>query len=157
MSIGARIKRIRNIRGMTQKELGIALGYGAKSADVRIAQYESGKRIPKEDVVDKLSSILSVSPEALQIPDIESYYGLMFTLFEFEEEFGLTIDKMDDTVCLHLDHKNSLSYLTILEMLNEWYHKKKDLENGIISIEEYTDWKLNYPHSNKITTKPSKK
>lgn len=157
MSIGSRIKRIRTLRGMTQKELGIALGYSAKSADIRIAQYESGKRTPKEDVIDKLASILSVSSEALQIPDIESYHGLMFTLFEFEEEFNLTIDKIDDTVCLHLNNKNSLSYLTLLEMLNNWYQKKQDLDNGTISIEEYTDWKLNYPRSNKPTDKPFKK
>ena len=38
MSVGDRIKRARNFRGMTQKELGIAVGFDEKSADIRIAQ-----------------------------------------------------------------------------------------------------------------------
>ena len=41
MAVGDRIKRARNLRGMTQKELGIAIGFEEKSADIRIAQYES--------------------------------------------------------------------------------------------------------------------
>ena len=35
MSTGENIKRIRNIRGMTQKELGIAVGIGEESAGPR--------------------------------------------------------------------------------------------------------------------------
>ena len=41
MAVGERIKRARNFRGMTQKELGVAIGFEEKSADIRIAQYES--------------------------------------------------------------------------------------------------------------------
>ena len=32
MAVGDRIKRARNLRGMTQKELGIAIGFEEKSA-----------------------------------------------------------------------------------------------------------------------------
>ena len=46
MSTGENIKRIRNIRGMTQKELGIAIGIGEESASPRMAQYETGNRTP---------------------------------------------------------------------------------------------------------------
>ena len=38
MAVGERIKRARNFRGMTQKELGVAIGFEEKSADIRIAQ-----------------------------------------------------------------------------------------------------------------------
>ena len=41
MKLGARIRKIRMFRNITQKELGRRLGYGENSADVRIAQYES--------------------------------------------------------------------------------------------------------------------
>ncbi len=40
LSIGDRIKKARVFRGMTQKELGIAVGFNEKNADIRIAQYE---------------------------------------------------------------------------------------------------------------------
>ena len=44
MAIGERIRYIRNLRNMTQKWLGMAIGFDEKTADVRIAQYESGTR-----------------------------------------------------------------------------------------------------------------
>lgn len=103
----------------------------------------------KKDVISAITYILEVSPEALKIPDIESYHCFMFTLFEFEEQFGLTIDKIDDIICLYLDKENSSIYLATLEMLNEWYKKKIKFENGAISIAKYTYWKLNYPQSSK--------
>ena len=49
MILGERIKRIRTFRGLTQRELGLKLGYEERNADVRVAQYESGSRTPKTD------------------------------------------------------------------------------------------------------------
>ena len=49
MAIGERIHFFRTMRGMTQKYLGMALGFPEKSADVRLAQYENGSRTPKAD------------------------------------------------------------------------------------------------------------
>ena len=40
MAIGERIHFFRTLRGMTQKYLGMALGFPEKSADVRLAQNE---------------------------------------------------------------------------------------------------------------------
>ena len=40
---------------MTQKYLGMALGFPEKSADVRLAQYENGSRTPKADVTAALA------------------------------------------------------------------------------------------------------
>ena len=42
MILGERIKRIRTFRRLTQRELGLKLGYEERNADVRVAQYESG-------------------------------------------------------------------------------------------------------------------
>ena len=39
-SIGGKIKKYRELRGWTQKELGIRCGFTESTADVRIAQYE---------------------------------------------------------------------------------------------------------------------
>ena len=81
MAIGERIHFFRTMRGMTQKYLGMALGFPEKSADVRLAQYENGSRTPKADVTAALAQALDVSPKALDVPDIDSYVGLMHTLF----------------------------------------------------------------------------
>ena len=46
MAIGERIHFFRLMREMTQKYLGIAVGFPKRSADVRLAQYETGTRKP---------------------------------------------------------------------------------------------------------------
>ena len=52
-----------------------------RSADVRLAQYETGTRKPKAELTAALAQALDVSPHALDVPDIDSYVGLMHTLF----------------------------------------------------------------------------
>ena len=50
MTVGDKIKKIRTFRGMTQKELGLAIGFEEKGADNRIAQYETNYRVPKREL-----------------------------------------------------------------------------------------------------------
>ena len=100
MAIGERIHFFRLLRGMTQKYLGMTLGFPEKSADVRLAQYETGSRTPKADLTAALAQVLDVSPHALSVPDIDSYVGLMHTLFTLEDNYGLKISEMDGEVCL---------------------------------------------------------
>ena len=96
MAIGERIHFFRTMRGMTQKYLGMALGFPEKSADVRLAQYENGSRTPKADVTAALAQALDVSPKALDVPDIDSYTGLMHTLFTLEDRYGLEVCECED-------------------------------------------------------------
>ncbi len=58
MVLGERIKRIRTFRGLTQRELGLKLGYEERNADVRIAQYESGYRVLKTNTLLEMAKIL---------------------------------------------------------------------------------------------------
>jgi ribosomal protein S18 acetylase RimI-like enzyme len=46
---------------LTQRELGLKLGYEERNADVRIAQYESGYRVPKKDTLMEIARILNVN------------------------------------------------------------------------------------------------
>ena len=86
MAIGERIHFFRTLRGMTQKHLGRLLGFPEKSADVRLAQYEVGARKPKADLTAALAKALDVSPQALDVPDIDSDAGLMHTLFALDDK-----------------------------------------------------------------------
>ena len=61
MVLGERIKRIRTFRGLTQRELGLKLGYEERNADVRIAQYESSYRVPKKDTLMEIAKILNIN------------------------------------------------------------------------------------------------
>jgi len=147
MAINERIKFIRNLRGMTQKYLGAAIGFPEKTADVRMAQYETGNRTPKEKMVADIANVLGVSPQALAVPDIDSYDGLIHTLFAIEDLYGIKVNKIDGELCLTLDKSKGVSYLTMFDMLNAWQAQAEKLRSGEISEEEYNDWRFNYPKS----------
>ena len=145
MAIGERIHFFRTMRGMTQKYLGMALGFPEKSADVRLAQYENGSRTPKTDVTVALAQVLDVSPKALEVPDIDSYTGLMHTLFTLEDRYGLKINKMDGEVCLKVDVRKNKDAARLHEMLCSWQQAAARLEAGEISKEDYDKWRYYYP------------
>lgn len=128
MAIGERIRFLRNLRGMTQKYLGVAIGFPEKTADIRMAQYESGTRTPKADVTNELAKVLEVSPQALTVPDIDSYNGLMHTLFAMEDLYGLRIDTLSDEVCIRLDKGMGTNYITMFEMFSAWQRKPINAE-----------------------------
>ena len=148
MAIGERIHFFRLLRGMTQKYLGMALGFPEKSADVRLAQYETGTRTPKADLTAAMAKVLEVSPQALDVPDIDSYIGLMHTLFTLEDLYGLKITELDGEVCLHLDKGMGTNYITMFEMFSAWKEQAEKYKNGEITKEEYDHWRYNYPASN---------
>lgn len=145
MAIGERIRFIRNMRGITQKSLGTAIGFDDKTADVRIAQYESGTRTPKEKLVTNLANALDVSPHALTVPNIDSFVGLMHTLFALEDLYGLKINSIDGELCLTLDKTNTTTYLSMFDMFNAWQHEAEKLKHDEITKEEYDTWRYNYP------------
>lgn len=126
MTVGQRIKRIRQHRGMTQKQLGILLGFPENTADVRIAQYESGTRTPKAEVIKKLTDLLSVSPTVFSHNICCSRDDFMQSIFWLEEWKGGG---------------------DIYDCLKEWETMKIKYEVGEISAEEYFQWKLTYQSS----------
>ena len=145
MAIGERIHFFRTMRGMTQKYLGMLLGFPEKSADVRLAQYETGARTPKADLTASLANALGVSPLALSVPDIDSYLGLMHTLFTLEDRYGLTIDELDGEVCLRVNVRHSKDAARLHEMLCAWRQAAAMLKAGEITQEDYDRWRYRYP------------
>ena len=145
MAIGERIHFFRTLRGMTQKYLGQTVGFPEKSADVRLAQYETGTRTPKSDLTASLASVLDVSPAALSVPDIDSYIGLMHTLFTLEDRYGLQIDEVDDEACLKVNVRKSKDAAELHKMLCAWRQVSAMLKAGEITQEDYDRWRYHYP------------
>ena len=145
MAIGERIRFFRNKKGVTQKYLGQVVGIPERSADVRMAQYETGSRTPKADLTRTLAGFFEVSTDALTVPDIDSDIGLMHTLFALEDIRGLTIGEIDGEICLRLDKSKGRTYLSMLEMFSRWANEAKKLEAGEITREEYDHWRYTYP------------
>ena len=145
MAIGERIHFFRIMRGMTQKYLGMLVEFPEKSADVRLAQYETGSRKPKADLTAALAQALDVAPQALDIPDIDSYIGLMHTLFTLEDIYGLTVSESDGEICLKVNKDKSKDAAELLKMLCAWKEQADKLSAEEISREDYDQWRYNYP------------
>lgn len=154
MAIGERIRFFRNLKGMTQKYLGILVGFPEKTADIRMAQYESGTRTPKEDLTNTLAEVLEVSPLALSVPDIDSEQGLMHTLFALEDLYGIKIEQTENKISLNFDNSRNQSFF---EMLEKWTQQAEKYRIGEISKDEYDVWRYNYPQDeNNFVKVPTK-
>lgn len=151
MAVGDRIKRIRNVRGLTQKELGFAIGFDDKTADVRVAQYESGTRTPKEDMLKKIAAALDVNYRAIYEPTLYAAEDVMYTLFELDEHYnGMQIyDVTDNSDLNYPEEHKAISFNNHLldDFLKEWQLRKQELVEGKISREEYLEWKINWPQT----------
>lgn len=150
MTIGEKIKIARNHRGMTQKELGLKLGFDEKSADVRIAQYESGTRTPKENLLSEIANILDVNINSLKNPSPENTETFIHLLFDLEQEskkqhtnnFSIISvpDELGNPQPAIQFHNHLLN-----EFLSEWQLRRSELSDGSISEEEYAEWMMNFP------------
>jgi len=145
MAIAERIHFFRNLRGLTQKALGLLLEFPESSADVRIAQYETGKRTPKDEVKADLAVHLGISALALTVPDIDTFEGLMHTLFALEDRIGLRAVECDGKPHLLVDPEFSKSSAALHQAVSVWCESAAKLKAGEITREEYDAWRYNYP------------
>lgn len=66
--IAENIKRYRVKRGLTQRELGLSLGYPESDASARIGQYEKCRRSPSKETLEKLCAIFNITMADLVSP-----------------------------------------------------------------------------------------
>ena len=167
MKIGEKIKRIRLHRHMKQRELGELVGFTDGAAN-RIAQYESGFRVPKEDMVKKIAAALQVEECALLEPDTGNLEGIMETLFWLDEDMP---DVLRCSLTMPMDKNQTAAYNASVPIIQTnaktapfntqptmlW--SENDLLNclfntyavmqyryhtGRISHEKYFEWKLQW-------------
>ncbi len=150
MSVGSKIKTIRVLRGMTQKELGKQVGFSIATADVRIRQYESNKMVPKEEKLNEIANALGVDASALKDHDIYSDLDLMQILFELEDTWGLELHKENGRYILNFDEENPLTRYTT-HNLDCWYRAQDKVPNDVadpnygVAKETYKLWKHSFP------------
>ena len=126
MTLGEKIKKYRILKGLTQKELGMAIGFSGATADSRIRKYELDAMAPKAEIKNKLAKALDVDLAALSENNIQSYEDIMYVLFEFEELFGMNIEKKDGKTILSFDDDNK-DIATLITYINMWKNQKAAL------------------------------
>lgn len=144
MSTGENIKRIRKFRGMTQKELGIAIGIGEESASPRMAQYETDNRTPRKEMLNKMAVVLDVDPRNISIPTGYREEDMIYRLLVLEDYFPeMKLERNGKTgeVVINLQNKK------INEFLYQWGTIRGKKKQGMISEDEYMQWKYCRNHA----------
>lgn len=89
ITFGRKLKHLRQKNHLTQKELGMALGFPEDSADVRIAQYETDTRKPCDEILVKMAKTLNVPLDILTVPVLsepKEYEAASFWMHELAAE-----------------------------------------------------------------------
>ena len=144
INIGKRIKFVRKFRGLKQSELAIKIGLpNNENGRTRISQYEHGVRIPKKDIIEKLSNVLNINPSYLDNTNQSEILNFIYFLFDYDEINSINIQNKKGE--FYINFKND-DFSTFFE---EWLKIKEDLQKGSITINEYIEWKLNYQFERK--------
>ena len=91
MTVGENIRRIRQERNLTQRQLGEMVG----ASEAYIRAYESGRRNPKPSSLEKIADALSVNPEVLTNSDFDGIKAIhrLFQIFrQYDADFNLWMD-----------------------------------------------------------------
>lgn len=76
-----RLRQLREMRGLSQKELGILAGIDPSAASPRINQYERGKHAPNFSVAARLAEVLG-APAAYLYAEDDSLADLILSFRE---------------------------------------------------------------------------
>lgn len=140
MISGEKLKKLRLLRELTQKELAIKSGL----TDSAIRNYELGYRSPNKDQLIKIAEALACDVSALIDHTPISSFEFMQILFDYEEDLKIRPLVEESTIGL-LSHDMKLN-----DFLLEWDEMRKKHYNGAISDEEFEDWKLSYPKKSRF-------
>ena len=158
-SIGGKIKRYRELRGLTQQELGIKCGFNSSSAKVRINQYEKNKKVPQEEVINAIAQALDVSKYAFYDDKFLNIFSIYHALFDIEDLFGLHPCKIEDDYYLRFGDSLIKEYFhddtDFRTFIKAWYEKRKQVietSSGSVEVDEekfatYDLWRASYPSS----------
>lgn len=140
MISGEKLKKLRLLRELTQKELAIKSGL----TDSAIRNYELGYRSPNKDQLIKIAQVLDCDISALIDHTPISNFEFMQILFDYEEDLKIRPIVEDSTIGL-LSHDMNLN-----DFLTEWDEMRKKHYNGEVTDEEFDDWKLSYPKKSRF-------
>ncbi|MFI3255423.1 MAG: helix-turn-helix transcriptional regulator [Eubacteriales bacterium] len=120
MTVGEKLKRLRMEQGMTQKELGQAVGFPKSNADVRMTQYERGYRLPKKELLNQFAQVLEENPSV--------FVGRNAVERTVQEIYWMTPQERQEVV----------------QAVEELKDKETDVDLGNITEDELILWKIKW-------------
>lgn len=130
ISTGMRIRKIRKMRGLTQK----ALASKAGIPEITIQCYELETRHPKPEQLSKIAKALDVDIAFLLPQEADSYMAIMFDLIE---KYGdIVFENKGETVFFGIDFsRNEQGNLQLAEAKTA--HER-------LPVEEFKKWLIDY-------------
>ena len=122
----------------------IAIGIGEESASPRMAQYETDNRTPRKEMLHKMAAVLDVDPRNISIPTGYREEDMIYRLLVLEDYFPeMKLERNGRTgeVVINLQNKK------INEFLYQWGTIRGKKKQGMISEDEYMQWKYCRNHA----------
>jgi transcriptional regulator with XRE-family HTH domain len=162
--VGQRIRKIREERGLSQKELGDLVGL---SAD-RVQKYENGYRKAKADLTEKIAEALGVSVLAIEEPTLSEQENSMYAMFELESRYGMSIERVSDgDTYKYFLAADSNTDKKLYDYMNRWFdeYAKYRAALGIAStvsekekaLHDYHSWQWSFAQTKMKSDKIDKK
>jgi hypothetical protein len=127
---------MRTLRKVSPKELGIAIGFSPYNASSRICVYESEKKRPKIEITNAIADELGIDPCLISEYDPATPEGLLCTIFELEELYGMRFFERDGELYFMLPKQTAAT-----EVIKKWGQIRKLMFQGKITYDEYLNWK----------------
>ena len=152
MISGDKLKELRLLRGLTQKELAVK----SELTDAAIRNYELGNRSPSMEQMGKIANALECDISALidhnpvsifeifQMNNSSQLLPVFQIIFDYEELLNLRPLIEEGTQALMSQDVNFNDFLV------EWDEMRKKHYNEDITDDEFRDWKLSYPKKSKF-------
>ena len=137
LSVGARIAFIRKIRGMTQRELGNAIGLEGAAARNIICRYERTSRIPRSDILQAIAAALDTDVELIKKYDFKDPLDMYFIMLWVEE---ICPNYVFNKIESEMPRNNTQKIL--MEKYTDWHRVRLKYQKGAISHKAYIEWKL---------------
>ena len=140
MISGDKLKELRLLRGLTQKELAVK----SELTDAAIRNYELGNRSPSMEQMGKIANALECDISALIDHNPVSSFEIFQIIFDYEEFIKLRPLIEEGTQALMSQDVNFNDFLV------EWDEMRKKHYNEEITDDEFRDWKLNNKKNSKF-------
>lgn len=139
MKLGEKIKNFRKLRGLTQTELGLKIGFKESTADVRINQYETNKMAPKNKIRTAIADALQIDIAFLNDNNLSE--NILISLFELQQLLKFDVKLVNDHITLEIPT------LPFNDELNEKLRKWAELNRkygSVALLELDSEKKKNY-------------
>ena len=146
---GQILKLCRKHLRIKQKDLGTMLGYSKATADVRIAQYEGGKRKPNSKAILRICEILGISEYAIRPPSFENELSVIHIMMRIDTLYGFEMKEENGEIYLSFpkDCKALRHYM------HQLYRLKELLDKEQITYETYQYIKAAFGRNHENATK----